>query len=333
MKPGCIVKYIFLLTALMVAFRACNTALALGPLDIDYIKPGSEGEDVEQVQKILAEYGYFKGDVDGIYDNETTEAVKQLQKLLGVTADGKFGPITMAAYNNTFNSGKLVEPTTEFEQSNNTERLPLQGIIIGIDPGHQLAADYSLEALSPESGKTKIRMSSGSKGIKTGVEECRINLQISLKLRKFLEDSGAKVIMTRTTNDVSISNMERAILMNESNVDVWLRIHCDYSASRKAFGASLLLPSRSTNSGIYKQSVELGFSVLEAFCLETGSHIRSISRRGDQTAFNWSKAPVIALEMGYISNPEQDMQLNTVSYQEACARGIFKGLIDYFTLK
>lgn len=330
MGPRSIIRYlVFTIVLIFNVSFGCN-ALALGSLEVSYIKPGSEGEDVKLVQETLRELSLYNSDITGFYDKHTAKAVKKLQEQLAVKADGIFGPKTLAAYNQAYSSGIFETQTSESVESDHDEELPLKGIVIGIDPGHQLKPDYGLELLSPDSDKTKVRMSKGAKGIKTGIEECRINLQVSLKLRELLEESGATVIMTRTKNDVSISNMERAVLMNESNVDVWIRIHCDYSASSKSVGASILLPSRRTSPDIYKASLKLGISVLEAFCAETGSHVRAISQRTDQTAFNWSKAPVFVLEMGYLSNPAQDIKLNTAKYQEACAKSICKGFIDYF---
>lgn len=60
-----------------------------------------------EIQTALAEYGYYTGAIDGTYGVETTAAVKKLQTDLGVTADGRFGPETAAAFNEAVASGKL----------------------------------------------------------------------------------------------------------------------------------------------------------------------------------------------------------------------------------
>ena len=50
----------------------------------------------------------------------------------------------------------------------------------------------------------------------------------------------------------------------------------------------------------------------------------------DQTGFNWSERPVVAVEMGMLSNPQEDIRLNRDSYQTSCAIGLFNGILTYF---
>ena len=112
----------------------------------------------------------------------------------------------------------------------------LTGVKIGIDPGHQAQGNNGQEAVAPGSSETKAKVSSGTYGRFTGVPEYEVNLDISLQLREALEALGCEVYMTRETNDVDISNQERAIMMNELGVDLVLRIHCNGSTNRKRAG-------------------------------------------------------------------------------------------------
>lgn len=142
----------------------------------------------------------------------------------------------------------------------------MAGKIIGIDPGHQTDEDTGLEPLLPDSERTKPRMTKGAVGVKTGASECQINLAIGLKLKSMLEAGGASVVMTRTTNDVNISNIERAQLMNQNQVDCWVRLHCDASSSERTSGAHGLIPSRAYNADIYADSLRLAKQVMAGFC-------------------------------------------------------------------
>lgn len=173
---------------------------------------------------------------------------------------------------------------------------PLAGKIIGIDPGHQTDEDTGLEPLLPDSERTKPRMTKGAVGVKTGASECQINLAIGLKLKSMLEAGGASVVMTRTTNDVNISNIERAQLMNQNQVDCWVRLHCDASSSERTSGAHGLIPSRAYNADIYADSLRLAKQVMAGFCDATGATDGGITALMDQTGFNWSDFPVIALK-------------------------------------
>jgi len=115
----------------------------------------------------------------------------------------------------------------------------LSGIVIGIDPGHQGKANYDKEPVAPGSSEMKTKVSSGTQGVSTRIPEYEVNLQVSLMLREALEAEGATVIMTRETNDVDISNMERAVLCNEADCDIVLRIHCNGSENKKVNGIGL----------------------------------------------------------------------------------------------
>ena len=72
----------------------------------------------------------------------------------------------------------------------------------------------------PGASQTKAKVASGTTGRTTGVTEYQLNLDVALKLRDELEARGYEVYMIRETNDVDISNAERAQLAAESGSDI-----------------------------------------------------------------------------------------------------------------
>lgn len=60
-------------------------------------KYGSRGNEVKQIQTKLKNWGYYKGNVDGIYGSQTLEAVKYFQRKNGLTVDGIAGSATLKA--------------------------------------------------------------------------------------------------------------------------------------------------------------------------------------------------------------------------------------------
>ncbi len=309
------------------AFGAPAPAMPSVPSQ-DIISAGDYGEDVEMLQTELRALGFYSGEITGLFDGSTREAVIRLQEFLGVRPDGMFGPLTFTAYLDAFANGSLAFPP----ENDGTEEASgrLAGRVIGLDPGHQETADSGLEQMAPYSRRTKERQSSGGTGVKTGVPEHKINLLIAMKLRDLLEAEGATVVMTRETSDVSLSNIERAMRMNEANVDIWIRLHCASASSARQSGASVLVPSRTYGTAIYKDSLRLGQCVYDSFGKATESPMLALRALMDQTGFNWSESPVIAVEMGLLSNPQEDIRLNRDSYQTSCALGVFNGVLDYF---
>ncbi len=329
-------KYVCLFLTLLIFLSCAPAALALPYLPARVLKTGDLGLHVTNLQNGLQELGLFNERADGVYGEDTAAAVRQLQRMLGVNADGEFNQETIDQYaaaqvnDNQSISILTADITSIEEEAAAALKNVLNGKVIGIDPGHQLNADLSLEPISPGSSRTKEKMSVGAVGAKTGIYEYETNLQIAKKLKKLLADAGATVIMTRTKNDVSLSNIDRAKLMNDANVDCWVRVHCDFSSERDKSGISVLTPSTSGNSAISGNSAKLAKATLNALCDETGASKRSVVETAEQTGFNWSNAPVITAELGFLSNPTEDVRLNRDAYQKSCAAGLFGGLAEYF---
>lgn len=200
---------------------------------------------------------------------------------------------------------------------------------IGIDPGHQAKGNKEQEPVAPRSSTMKNKVSSGSQGAFSKTNEHEINLSVAQKLRDKLEAEGATVIMTRTSTDVDISNRERALMLNDYNVDLVIRIHCDGNENASIYGASVLIPDGEDTITIQEDSKLLGEIIIQAFCKETDAKNRGIMVRDDQTGFNWSTVPVCTIEMGFLSNQAEDELLNTEKYQDQCAQGIFNGIAQY----
>jgi len=208
-----------------------------------------------------------------------------------------------------------------------TEPGRLSGLIIGIDPGHQSKANYDKEPIAPGSSTTKAKTSSGTQGVESRVPEYEVNLDVSLKLREALEAEGATVVMTRETNDVSISNIERAQMMNEAGADLVLRIHCNGANDSSVHGIGLYVRATGTCA---EESYAAAECILPAMAEATGAKANGIYKRDTYTGLNWSEVPSILVEMGYMSNPDEDLLLVDPDYQALLIEGMVEGVCDYF---
>lgn len=207
---------------------------------------------------------------------------------------------------------------------------PLYGVIIGLDPGHQAKEDNGLEPVAPGSKEMKPKVSSGTQGVKSRVEEHVVNLNVALKLRDMLKAAGATVVMTRTTANVDISNKERAQLFNEKKVDLGIRIHCNGIDDESVHGAFMLIPKSNPFEAECKKAAQL---IIDSYTKETGIKELETEVRSDQTGFNWCDRPIVNIEMGHMSNPAEDMKITDEDFQTTMAQGIYNGIVQYFKQK
>lgn len=204
---------------------------------------------------------------------------------------------------------------------------PLDGLVIGLDPGHQAQGNSDPEPVSPDSSETKPKVSSGTAGVASGIDEHVVNLNVGLKLRDMLEEAGATVVMTRTSADVDISNVERAELFNEEQVDLAVRLHCNGVDDQSEQGAFMIVPKSNPYKDDCDRAAEL---ILNNYIETTGLNDKGILTMGNQTGFNWCERPIVNIEMGHMSNPDEDLLITDKDFQSTMAEGIYKGILAYF---
>ena len=192
------------------------------------------------------------------------------------------------------------------------------GIVICLDPGHQAAGNNELEPNSPLNGDMKVKVMSGTSGVTTGIRESVVNLRIALQLRDELEARGYTVVMTRTVEETDISNKERAELANNVGAAALLRLHCDGSVNPSYNGISVLCsgPDNSYNGHLYESSRRLCETLLDKMCAATGAVRRGVFLRTDMTGLNWSLVPGCLIEMGFLTNAEEEAKLLSADYQQ-----------------
>ncbi|WP_288479640.1 N-acetylmuramoyl-L-alanine amidase [uncultured Clostridium sp.] len=202
------------------------------------------------------------------------------------------------------------------------------GIKIVLDPGHSKNPGTEKEKISPDSNEMKLKDTSGSVGLISKKNEYEIAMDITLKLKELLEKEGYTVVLTKDNVETPLSSIERAEVGNRENANLMIRIHCDSFSNSNAKGSSMLVPNQRgyINKEISEKSIEYGKNIIEEYTKKTGLNNRGLQYRSDLTGFNWSKIPVVLLELGFISNPEEDKFLSSEENINTIAGGIKDGI-------
>ena len=208
----------------------------------------------------------------------------------------------------------------------------LEEHVIVIDAGHQLREDIGKEAIGPGGAESEQKMDTGEVGVYTGQQEYDVTLITALRLKAELEGRGYTVYLTRNNNAVNISYKERTDVASNLYADAYISIHTGYSedAAVRGVGAVCQTSQNSYVSELYAESKELCQSIVDAMAKTTENKKLDLQETDELTAINWSKVPMALLEVGYLSNENDDRLLSSDQYHEKLAKGIADGLDAFF---
>ncbi len=186
----------------------------------------------------------------------------------------------------------------------------LLGKVICLDPGH---GGSDTGALGP-----------------MGTQEKYNTLAISLLLKDMLESNGATVIMTRDADrDASYAESSsseelgaRVDIANDSMADIFVSIHNDAFSNSSASGTTAFHYGDS-------ESIKLATSIQSSLVTELGTKNRGV-RFASFYVIRYTNMPAVLVETAFISNPEEELLLNSENGRSKIAEGIFEGIVKYF---
>lgn len=240
---------------------------------------------------------------------------------------------TLASYNNISNPSQIqVGFELRFPKGTNGYLTNPGQYLICIDAGHQQTPNYTEEPYGPGSIEMAAAVYSGTQGVITGKPEYELNLEVALKVQAMLEQRGFNVLMIRTTNNVNISNVARAVIANNANADLAVHIHANGSSDPSENGISVLYPS-TDNPFVDTQTAEES-QVLAEYLYEellefTGANGIGAYADDEVTVLNWTEIPAALVEMGFMTNPMEDQRMSDPDYQNLLAQGIVYGIQDF----
>ena len=218
------------------------------------------------------------------------------------------------------------------KDSEKDSKVASNGKVIVLDPGHSNIVTGNTEPLGPGSSEMKAADASGTRGTTTGLTEIELNFQIATQLKTELEARGYTVILTREDNDTAISCAERAQVANDAQADAFIRIHADGSDSSSASGAMgiCITSSNPYVPEMYSESRILSDDILNEYVAATGFSRRGVWETDTMTGNNWATVPCTLLEMGFMTNPDEDTLMADPDFQIKMVTGIANGVDRYF---
>ncbi len=174
-----------------------------------------------------------------------------------------------------------------------------------------------------------------------GISEAAINLKIALKVQNLLEQSGSTVILTRSDENgiynydsKSIRNKKvsdiknRVKIGNESSADIFVSIHLNKIPQSQYSGWQTFFKSGNEDSKRLAESIQNGLN----------NSIQKENKReplklAGKYIIDHVEIPISIVECGFLSNPEEEKQLQDEDYQSRLAWGIYNGIMDYFAEK
>ncbi|MGN4631999.1 N-acetylmuramoyl-L-alanine amidase [Bacillus cereus group sp. MYBK29-1] len=203
--------------------------------------------------------------------------------------------------------------------------------LVVIDPGHQQKANLNLEPIGPGATTQKYKVTDGTTGVVTKKREAVLVLEMAFVLKEKLEAKGMQVLMTRTSQDVDISNKERATLANDHKANLFLRLHADGSENPNQSGFAVLTPAGGSpyTKEIYAESLQISQTIVKKMRENQQVKVNGIKFRDDLSGFNWSKVPGVLLELGFMSNHEEDKKLSDPQYVNSLLQSVTDSVDEY----
>lgn len=176
-----------------------------------------------------------------------------------------------------------------------------------------------------------------------GIAEKDLNLQVSRKLRKRLEELGYTVLTSRDSDmDVDFVT-ERSRMVNKTNADFFISIHFNATGNDTTLNLGIQTYSYKEDAGYpskinqywhnnpdrISESNRLAADLHSSLLTETGARDAGLLQATFAVLRETAK-PAVLLELGYMDNSEENQRIRSDQYQDKLVEGIIKGIQKYY---
>ncbi len=258
------------------------------------------GDDVAELQEKLVVLGLLHSRVDGVFGVGTDAALREIQRSLGLPADGLCGPMTLRALAGLSRSVSGGDPWA----------LRQQAAVAGA--GSSLAG--KVVVLDPAHGGGDLGVSAG------GLHEADITLDVAGRVERRLAASGATPVLTRGL-DATPSEAERALLARQVEADLLLSLHCDGSASTRANGVATFYWGDSRVSAWSAVGARLAGLLQRELVARTGmADCRTHPRTYE--ILRHTAMPAVRVELGYLTHAGDAARLADPAVRDTIAEAV-----------
>lgn len=181
---------------------------------------------------------------------------------------------------------------------------------IGIDPGH---GGYDPGAVSPVRHQLADQLNT---------KETQMTLDIAKRVQGILLACGHQVVMTRTTDEY-VPLVDRTNLLNQANCDIAVSIHLNSSTVASANYVTTYI--QATGGKAEQLAASIQKSLIKAMGWPDGGVKTKNLHMTRET-----KMPTVLTELGFVSNPYEEGQINLPVVQGELAAAIAGGILGYF---
>ena len=258
------------------------------------------GDDVATLQERLVVLGLLPGPVDGVFGPLTDAALRELQRSLGVEADGVCGESTRRAMDALARAVGGGDPWALRQQAEVADAgLSLAGKVVVLDPAHG-GIDRGVAA--------------------HGLHEDDVAFDVATRTAARLRTIGVEPVLTRDVYD-GPNDVTRAARAAEVGADVVLSIHSDGSASPHASGVATFFWGDDRVGARSATGERLASLVQREIVARTGmTDLRTHACTFD--ILRVTKMPAVQVELGYLTSPTDAARLADPDFRDLVAEAL-----------